>query len=87
MKESELREDEYLCIRKDRYERLLDTETRTDVLVDLLAANGYVDAEVALRILGTELAIITADEIKEAKKREYEAYKDGSSELHGISGS
>lgn len=33
MKEVELREDEYVCIRKDTYDRLLDIETRVDVLV------------------------------------------------------
>lgn len=87
MKEGDPREDEYLCIRKDRYERLLDTETRVDVLVDLLAANKYVDVELALRILGTELAVVTANEISEEKEREYETYKVGSSELHGVSGS
>lgn len=27
MKEVELREDEYVCIRKDTYDRLLDIET------------------------------------------------------------
>ena len=85
MKESELREDEYLCIKKDTYDRLIDIETRVDVLVDLLAADKYVDAELALRILGTELAVITANEIKAEKEREYETYKNGSEELHGVS--
>ena len=64
MKEVELREDEYVCIRKDTYDRLLDIETRVDVLVDLLAADKHVDVELELRILGTELAITTANEIK-----------------------
>ena len=51
MKEVELREDEYVCIRKDTYDRLLDIETRVDVLVDLLAADKHVDVELELRIL------------------------------------
>ena len=87
MKEVELREDEYVCIRKDEYDRLLDSETRIDVLVDLLAADKHVDVELELRILGTELAITTANEIKAEREREYEAYKNGSPELHGVSGS
>ena len=87
MKEVELREDEYVCIRKDTYDRLLDIETRVDVLVDLLAADKHVDVELELRFLGTELAITTANEIKAEKEREYEAYKNGSSQLHGVSGS
>lgn len=85
MKESELREEEYLCIRKDTYDRLIDIETRVDVLVDLLAADKCVDAELALRILGTELAVMTANEIKAEKERKYETFKNGSSELHGVS--
>ena len=31
MKEVELREDEYVCIRKDTYDRLLDIETRVEI--------------------------------------------------------
>lgn len=33
MKEVELREDEYVCIRKDTYDRLLDIETRVVLLI------------------------------------------------------
>ena len=51
MKEVELREDEYVCIRKDTYDRLLGIETRAAVLVDLLAADKHVDVELELRIL------------------------------------
>lgn len=87
MKGVELREDEYVCIRKDEYDRLLDSETRIDVLVDLLEADKHVDVELELRILGTELAITTANEMKVERERAYEAYKNGSPELHGVSGS
>lgn len=86
MKEN-LLEDEYLCIRKQEYLQMIDLETRVDVLVDLLAADKHVDVELELRILGTELAITTANEIKAEREREYEAYKNGSSQLHGVSGS
>ena len=86
MKEN-LLEDEYLCIRKQEYLQMIDLETRVDVLVDLLAADKHVDVELELRILGTELAITTANEIKAEREREYETYKVGSSELHGVSGS
>lgn len=85
MKEN-LLEDEYLCIRKQEYLQMIDLETRVDVLVDLLAADKHVDVELELRILGTELAITTANEIKAEREREYEAYKNGSSQLHGVSG-
>ena len=50
-----------------------------------LREDDYVELE--LRILGTELAITTANEIKAEREREYEAYKNGSSQLHGVSGS
>ena len=83
MKEN-LLEDEYLCIRKQEYLQMIDLETRVDILVDLLAADKHVDVELELRILGTELAITTANEIKAEKEREYEAYKNGSSQLHGV---
>lgn len=86
MKEN-LLEDEYLCIRKQEYLQMIDLETRVDVLVDLLAADKHVDVELELRILGTELAITIANEIKREREAEYEAYKNGSSQLHGVSGS
>lgn len=47
-----------------RYECLLDTETRVDVAVERICNDSYLDKEAVLRILGTELALCRADEIK-----------------------
>lgn len=64
-----LLEDEYLCIQKQEYIQLIDLETRVNVLIDLMAAGRCVTDESILRILGTELAVITANEMKEKREK------------------
>lgn len=53
-----------------RYEELLDIETRVDVAVERINNNKYIHAEDVLRILGTEFALEIADEIKKENEKE-----------------
>ena len=75
MKEN-LLEDEYLCIKKQEYIQLIDIETRVNVLVDLLVSKKSISTEDMLRILGTELAISLADDIKREEDERLEAYRN-----------
>lgn len=81
---ADLLEDEYICIKKDEYIRLIDTETRVDVLIDLVAAKGPIITEDMLRILGTEQAISLADDIKRKDEEKIEAYRNAHRELHEV---
>lgn len=58
-----------------RYEQLLDTETRVDVAVERMTNDEYCKIEDVLRILGTELALQKADEIREADRKRDEEYR------------
>lgn len=58
-----------------RYEQLLDTETRVDVAVERMTNDEYCRIEDILRILGTELALQKADEIREADRKRDEEYR------------
>lgn len=53
----------------DRYESLLDTETRETVLRDYIKRNRYADREIMMRILGCP---DDADEIKRSEEMERE---------------
>lgn len=57
-----------------RYEQLLDIETRVDVAVERMANDEYCKTEDVLCILGTELALQKADEIREEAKKRHEEY-------------
>lgn len=57
-----------------RYEQLLDLETRVDVAVERMTNDEYCKIEDVLRILGTELALQRADEIRGEEKRRHEEY-------------
>ena len=80
----DLLEDAYICISKDEYLDLVDQETRVNVLVGLIAAGCKPSGEEILRILGTELAIVTANELRE-KRNGNETFAHGREELHEIS--
>lgn len=80
----DLLEDAYICISKDEYLDLVDQETRVNVLVGLMVADCKLGKEEILRILGTELAIVTANELRE-KRNENENFAHGLEKLHGIS--
>ena len=48
----------------ERYNELIDIETRVNVVADLLDGKEFVTKETILRIIGTEKAIDIADRIK-----------------------
>lgn len=58
----------------NEYKYLLDIETRVDVVVERICNDNYTDNEDILRILGTELALQKADEIREEEQRRHEEY-------------
>lgn len=63
-----------------RYEQLLDMETRVDVAVERITNDKYIMTEGLLRILGTELALQKADEMREedeGRKEEYNKRLEG----------
>lgn len=59
-----MNENDNVVIPRDRYDELLDIETRVDVVVDMIARNDYVSMSNVLRILGSEYALDTAREIE-----------------------
>lgn len=60
---------DYVSITQGRYEELLDTETRMDVLTDQLINGQCLRMEDCLRIIGTPQAIARADELREEEKK------------------
>lgn len=68
------KQDLMVKIPLSRYEQLLDLETRVDVAVERMTNDEYCKSEDILRILGTELALQTADEIREGEKKRREEY-------------
>lgn len=63
-----------VTIPQNRYEQLLDLETRVDVAVERMTNDEYCNIEDVLRILGTELALQRADEIQEEERKRHEEY-------------
>lgn len=63
-----------ITIPQSRYEQLLDIETRVDVVVERISNDKYCEKESILRILGTELALQKADEIREEDEMRHEEY-------------
>lgn len=66
--------DLMVTISMRKYEQLLDIETRVDVAVERIINDEYIKTEDILRILGTELALQKADEIREEEKKRREEY-------------
>lgn len=64
-----------VTIPQQRYEELLDIETRVDVAVERMINDEYCKTEDVLRILGTELALQKADEIREKERADREAWE------------
>lgn len=80
---ADLLEDAYIRISKDEYLDLVDQEARVNVLVGLIAAGYRPSADETLRILGTELAIVTANELRE-KRNGTETFTNEVEKLHKI---
>lgn len=70
-----------VTIPQSRYEQLLDIETRVDVAVERMTNDEYCKIEDVLRILGTELALIRADEIRAKDKEDREAWEKRNADL------
>ncbi|MCM1225188.1 MAG: hypothetical protein NC548_63125 [Lachnospiraceae bacterium] len=63
-----------VTIPMNEYKYLLDLETRVDVAVERVCNDNCIDNEDILRILGTELALQKADEIRAEEQRRHEEY-------------
>lgn len=72
-----------VTIPQNRYEQLLDLETRVDVAVERMTNDEYCNLEDVLRILGTELALQRADEIREEERKRHEEYLKQCEEREG----
>lgn len=53
---------------------LINKETRLDILTEKLIRDEYIDTEEALRIIGSDVAICRADELKADDDRKREEY-------------
>lgn len=65
------------------YKQLFDLETRVDVAVERMTNDEYCKIETVLRILGTELALQRADEIREEERKRHEEYLKQCEEREG----
>lgn len=59
----------------NRYEILLDIETRVNVAVERIKHETYVKPEDILWILGTDIAIELAQELRDKSEREMEEFR------------
>ena len=57
-----------------RFAELLDKETRLDILTDKLIRECCINTEEALRIIGSDIAVKRADELKAEDDRKREEY-------------
>lgn len=72
-----------VTIPQTEYKQLLDLETRVDVAVERMTNDEYCNLEDVLRILGTELALQRADEIREEERKRHEEYLKQCEEREG----
>lgn len=56
------------------YKQLLGFKIRVDMAVEYITNAEYCETETVLRILGTELALQRADEIREEERKRHEEY-------------
>ena len=67
---------ETVTIKQDRYEQLLDTETRVDVAVNMIYDSDFLRTEDILRILGTDRAIERAEELHKKDLEERKKFEE-----------
>ena len=60
--------DNSVTISIERYDELLNIETRVKVVVEIIERDGYLNTEILLRTLGTEYAVEVADRIHRKDK-------------------
>lgn len=76
-----MEENSVVVIPIEKYEELLDIETRVNVVVERIVHDKYIKTEDVLWILGTELAVETAMEIREKKEKECKEYLEKYGEI------
>lgn len=59
-----MNENDNVTIPRDRYDELLDIETRVNVVVEMIESDGYMSTIRLLRTLGSEHAIDVANDIE-----------------------
>lgn len=70
-----------VTITQQRYEQLLDIETRVDVVVERILHKEFMTLQDILWILGTELAIETARELDRKDKEKWKEYNENHQEV------
>lgn len=65
----------------ERYNELLDVETRVNVAVERIYHEKFISKEALLWILGTELAVETAMEIRKEGVKEHKEYLEKYGEI------
>lgn len=68
--------DEKITISIDRYDQLLDIETRANVLVERIIDNNYLSTSDILGIIGTPAALKEAKALNDKEKSERETYME-----------
>lgn len=64
-----MKDTNIVVISLDRYEELLDLETRVNVIVERINHGKIMDIESLLWMLGTELSVDIADEIHKGERK------------------
>lgn len=65
----------------ERYNELLDVETRVNVAVERIYYEKFISKEALLWILGTELAVETAMKIRKEEAKEHKEYLEKYGEI------
>ena len=67
---------ETITITQQKYDQLLDVETRVDVAVNMICDSDFIRTEDILRILGTDRAIERADEMHKKDLEERKKFEE-----------
>ena len=67
---------ETITITQQKYDQLLDVETRVDVAVNMICDSDFLRTEDILRILGTDRAIERAEEMHKKDLEERKRFKE-----------
>ena len=67
---------ETITITQQKYDQLLDVETRVDVAVNMICDSDFIRTEDILRILGTDRAIERAEEMHKKDLEERKKFQE-----------
>lgn len=67
---------ETITITQQKYDQLLDVETRVDVAVNMICDSDFIRTEDILRILGTDRAIERAEEMHKKDLEERKKFEE-----------